>query len=129
MNIKGKEITVNKSGEYVFNFLSDFSNFEKIMPDNVSKFESNENGFVFALTGMPEVQLKLKNKTPNTQITLTSAKESLDFTLESNITEVDENTSQVVLEFNGKFNSFIKMMVEKPLTNFIKSLTDNLEKL
>lgn len=129
MNVKGEKITLNKSAEEIFNFLSDFSNFNKIMPSTISKFEATNEGFIFALTGMPEVALKLKEKTPNTSIILSSAKESLDFSLTAFIQSLDEKSSDLQLDFNGNFNPFIKMMVEKPLTNFINSLTENLKNL
>jgi carbon monoxide dehydrogenase subunit G len=129
MNVKGEKISLNKSAEEIFNFLSDFSNFNKIMPTNISKFEASDQGFTFALSGMPEVALKLKEKTPFSSIVLSSAKESLDFSLVAFIGQKEENSSELQLDFNGNFNPFIKMMVEKPLTSFINSLTENLKNL
>jgi hypothetical protein len=47
----------------------------------------------------------------------------------ANIIEIDAASSEVQLDFEGKFNAMMAMMVKKPLTNFIETLTDNLEKL
>ena len=42
---------------------------------------------------------------------------------------VNDTQTEVQLLFEGKFNPFLKMMVEKPLQNFINSLTDKIESL
>ncbi|MEY2997331.1 MAG: hypothetical protein RIQ82_711, partial [Bacteroidota bacterium] len=38
MEITGSKITINKSAEEVFSFLSQVSNFERLMPENIDKF-------------------------------------------------------------------------------------------
>ena len=54
-----------KSSEYLFNALSEVKNYEKLMPDNIAKFEVlGEDIFNFGLAGMPEIKLKLKEGTP-----------------------------------------------------------------
>mgnify|MGYP006971138866 FL=1 len=58
-----------------------------------------------------------------------SASSSLEFELKGLMNAVNENQTEVQLVFDGKFNPFIKMMVEKPLKNFIDSLTDKIEQL
>jgi hypothetical protein len=49
--------------------------------------------------------------------------------LNADIKEIDDNSSEVQLDFNGKFNMMMAMMVKKPLTAFIEALTINLDKL
>ena len=61
MNLTSKKVTVQKSAEALFDFLCDVKNFEKLMPDTISKFEIiRDDAFVFALKGMPEIALELK---------------------------------------------------------------------
>ena len=56
MNLESPKITVSKSVENVYDFLSDVKNFEALMPDNISKFELlDDDKFIFALSGMPEI--------------------------------------------------------------------------
>jgi len=129
MNITGEKKQVDKSSKEVFDFISIPSNHEKLMPSDLSKFESTDSGYSFQLNGMPNVALKLKETTPNSQIIFTSAKESLDFDLIVNLSEISDKSTEVQLVFEGKFNPFIKMMVEKPLTSFITALSNNLNKM
>ena len=78
---------------------------------------------------MPEVALKIAKLVEGQKVVLKSASSSLDFSLTGNISPVNENQTEVQLLFDGNFNPFIKMMVEKPLQNFLNALTDKLEQL
>ena len=63
MNLESQKVTVQKSAEYIFNELSQVKNFEKLMPENIAKFEViDENCFEFGLKGMPEIKLKACGK-------------------------------------------------------------------
>lgn len=129
MNIVGDKVEVKKSASQIFNLASTPEAFEKFMPDNKVKFEKTDNGFVFGLSGMPEIALKISEATPNSKVVLSSAKESLDFDLILNIEEKSTTESYVQFVFEGKFNPFISMMVEKPLKNFIKTLTEKVAQI
>lgn len=130
MNLEGKKITVNKSAEALFAFLSDVKNFEQLMPENISKFELiNENAFIFALKGMPEIALETKDLNAPHQVVLGAISDKIPFTLTANIEDVSEKTSQAQLLFNGEFNTMMAMMIKGPITKFLETLTVNLEKL
>jgi carbon monoxide dehydrogenase subunit G len=129
MNINGNKVVVQKSQKETFDFLTDLKNFEQLMPESIQKFEVDGDSFIFGLKGMPEIRLVLKEKTEYSNVTLGAASSKLDFQLIANITEIDANSSEVQLDFEGKFNAMMAMMVKKPLTSFIETLTENLEKL
>ena len=129
MNIQGNRVVVEKSQQEVFEFLSDLKNFEQLMPESIQKFEVEGDSFIFGLKGMPEIRLVLKEKILFSNITLGAASSKLDFQLVADIQAIDEDSSEVQLEFNGKFNAMMAMMVKKPLTSFIETLTDNLENI
>lgn len=127
MNLESKKVTLNKSAEDTFNFLSDVKNFETLMPENISKFEIlGEDKFLFALKGMPEIVLKKKETIPNSKIVLGAAGGKLDFSLVGNITEIDSNTSEVQLQFEGEFNAMMAMMIKGPISKFIDTLATNM---
>lgn len=130
MTIESPKVTVNKSQEELFLFLSDMKNFEKIMPKNTTKFEMlNENRFVFALSGMPEIILELKDKTPNNKIVMGAASDKLPFTLTGNLESVNDTTTNARLIFEGQFNPMMGMMIKGPITNFLSTLAENVSKL
>jgi len=129
MNIEGNKVIVNKSQEELFNFLTNLSNFEQLMPESIQKFQVEGESFVFGLKGMPEIRLVLKEKTKFSNITLGAASSKLPFTLSADIDVVDEDRSEAQLTFTGDFNPMMAMMVKKPLTKFIETLTENLARL
>ena len=129
MNIEGNKVTVNKSQKETFEFLSDLKNFEQLMPESIQKFEVDGDSFIFGLKGMPEIRLVLKERTEYSNVTLGAASSKLDFHLVADIEEIDENSSEVQLNFEGKFNAMMAMMVKRPLNSFITTLTENLEEI
>ncbi|PIF46750.1 hypothetical protein CLU96_3790 [Chryseobacterium sp. 52] len=126
MNLEGRKIIVNKSSKDLSELLKSPENYKDFMPDGLQKFETRDNGFKFGLQGMPEIALKI-DEVDEQKAILKSASSSLDFTLTATLNPINENQTEVQMLFEGKFNPFIKMMVEKPLQNFINTLTDKIE--
>ena len=86
MNLESPTVIVEKSSEYLFNALSDVTNYEKLMPDNIAKFEVlGDDIFNFGLSGMPEIKLRLKEGTSNSKIVLVAASDKLPFSLNASI--------------------------------------------
>ncbi len=127
MNLESPNVTVQKSTQDVFDFLSDVKNFETLMPENISKFEVLDNDtFLFALKGMPEIVLKKKEVIAPNKIVLGAAGGKPDFSLTGHILEIDECTSDVHLVFGGDFNPMMAMMIKGPISKFIETLTTNM---
>ena len=129
MNLESPKVSVQKSGNEMFEFLAKVENFEIIMPEEIDKFESRENGFIFALKGMPSIKLQLEELIPSSKVVLSSTNDKIPFTLTANIIETGDNTSDVQLVFAGKFNAMMAMMIKSPLRKFINTLAENIEKL
>lgn len=127
MNLQSPTVTVKKSAQDTFIFLSDVKNFESLMPENISKFEVlGEDKFLFALKGMPEIVLKKKEAIAPSKIVLGAAGGKLDFSLIANIAEVNDTTSEVQLHFDGEFNAMMAMMIKGPISKFIETLATNM---
>jgi len=129
MNLETQKTAINKSQKDFFEFLTDLNNFEQLMPENTEKFEVDGDSFIFSLKGMPEIRLVVKEKQEYNKIVLGAASSKLDFSLETQITEVSDTSCEAQLLFAGDFNPMMAMMVKKPLQKFIDSLTENASKL
>lgn len=130
MEITGSKITINKTAEEVFNFLSEVRNFESLMPENIDKFQVlSENGFLFALKGMPEIALEKKSEQAPNQLVLGAKSDKLPFTLTGNIQQEGPNQCVVQLHFAGDFNPMMAMMIKGPITKFIDTLSEGLGKI
>ena len=129
MNLESPKISLTKSANEVFDFLSNVKNFEGLMPENISKFELLEKDkFIFALTGMPEIILQKKSEEALNSIVLGAAGGKLDFTLKANITSIEANKTEVQLSFTGDFNAMMAMMIKGPISKFIETLATNIPK-
>ena len=130
MNLESPKVTVEKSAQELFDLLCDIRNFEKLMPDNIAKFEViGEDAFIFGLKGMPEIKLKMKEKIAPNKVVLGAASDKLPFTLVANINAISDNTSDVKLDFQGEFNAMMAMMIKGPISKFIETLAGNMSKL
>lgn len=130
MNLESPKVTVEKSSEYLFNALSDVKNFEKLMPENIAKFEVlGDDIFNFGLKGMPEIKLRLKEGIPYSKVVLNAASDKLPFSLTANIQAISEHTSEVQLDFEGEFNPMMAMMIKGPISKFLETLATNMSKL
>ena len=130
MNLESPKVNVEKSAEELFELLTDMKNFEKLMPENIAKFEViGEDSFLFGLKGMPEIQLKVKEKSAPHKIVFGSASDKVPFTLITTIDSVSNATSTVKLDFEGDFNPMMAMMIKGPISKFIETLVTNMHKL
>lgn len=128
MILEGRKIIVNKSSVGLKEMLNRPKDYQNLMPENLQKFETTEKGFKFSLSGMPEIGLIIEEVSSN-QVVLKSDSANLQFALKGLLSPISEQKTEVQLVFEGKFNPFIKMMVEKPLKNFIDQLTNKIEQL
>lgn len=126
MNLEGRKILLNKPVSEIVDLLKDPENYKQLMPEGLQKFDATAGGFKFSLKGMPEIALKL-GEVSEQKAVLRSASSSMDFELTTSMNAVSDSQTEVQMFFEGKFNPFIKMMVEKPLQNFMNALTDKIE--
>lgn len=130
MNLESQKVTVQKSQQELFNFLTQVENYEQLMPESKEKFEVKSNDtFSFALKGMPEIELKIIETREPEMIVLGSTSDKLNFSLDVIIDEAGPNQSEAQLFFHGKFNAMMAMMVKSPLKKFIGTLSENVSKL
>ena len=129
MNLESPKVSIDKSAHIVFDFLTDVKNFKPLMPENTSKFELiDDETFLFALSGMPEIVLKKKSLESPKTIVLGAAGGKLDFSLTAVIESISENQSNVQLKFEGDFNAMMAMMIKGPISKFIETLAINIPK-
>ena len=126
--IESQQVTVNKSSEEIYNFISNFNNFNKLMPSSVKNLETTEETCSFSLEGMPTIRLKIGDKTPFTNVSMIADGGQIDFSLNC-VLESDGGNCKARLFFEGELNIMMKMMVEKPLTNFLNILVQRLKEI
>jgi carbon monoxide dehydrogenase subunit G len=127
--IESNHITINKAPEVVFNFMNDFNNIEQLLPqDKITDWQSDENQCSFKVQNAAVIPLVKKDSTPYSQINIVSGdKAPFKFTLVVTFNQIDDNTTEAFLNFEGDINAFLKMMVVKPLTSLFNYMADRLK--
>ena len=124
-------VEVAQSPEMSYNFLSDFENIGRLMPAQVEDFSTDGDTCKFTIKGMTTLGLSYGTKTPNSEIVMTkNGKAPFDFNLVCKIDPgTDASTSRLQLFLDADLNPFLKMMAEKPLTNFLNLLVKKYSEL
>ena len=97
MNLYSPKITIPKSTSKVFDFLSNLKNFEKLMPENISKFELLEKDkFIFDIKADRDL----------TQDEVEDIKSKMDIYLEPGLRLEINRTEQIRRPASGKQKHF-----------------------
>lgn len=128
MIINSNKVNVSASGNDVFDFLIDMNNIIHLLPqDKVTDFKSTDKDCSFKVQGGVVISLELESSEPGKEIKMKSgAKSPFPFHLTIHLNETDGLTEGYI-NFNGEVNMFLKMMVEKPLTNLFNYMSEKIK--
>ena len=117
------EVSIARSQNFVYDFLTDFNNFEKLMPSQISQWQSDGESCSFNIQNMATLAMRYQLREPHDNIKIISeGKSPFPFDLQCFIQEDGVESCKVKLQFNAKMNPMIKMMAARPLENFINIL-------
>lgn len=125
--IESEKVDINNSAEKIYNYLSNFKNFEMLMPAQVTNWEATSDECSFTISGMATIGMKIIEKIPFSKIIISSnGKVPFDFKMYIYLTEKGATASVGQITFESELNPMMKMMVEKPLGNFFNMLAKKL---
>ncbi len=131
MQINGKKKTVNAPQKKVYDFLSDFNNFEHLMPEEIINWKSDKEHCSFTIKGMADLSLKFSKKEPHTLLELVpDGKSPVNFTLLVRMEPDDLNEQKCIarVDVDADLNPMMAMIAKRPLENLANSMTDHLNK-
>jgi len=127
---KSEITSINSSDRVIYNFLNDFNNFEKLMPEQVINWQSTKENCSFTIKGMADLAMRMSKSDEFSFISYSSeGKSPFHFNLSFHIEKLDENKSDVYSLFSADLNPMIKMMASRPLKNFVNLLVEKLKVL
>ena len=128
LKLESEIVEIENSAENIFTYLSDFKNFEKLMPPQVTNWTATTDECSFTINGMATIGMKIVEKFLPVKISITShGKVPFEFKLYVLITVIDPSKCKGQLTFESDMNPMIKMMVEKPLGNFFNMLAKKMK--
>lgn len=128
-HIKSKTIAVNASASRVYDFISDFNNMEKLMPEKVVDWKSTMTTCTFTIQGMATLNMKQgQNKSDAYVQMIADGKNPFQYDLNTFISAQGEDASEIYLQLNADLNPMLAMMAKKPLENFVNILAEELSK-
>lgn len=128
MKIESTKVDVNATPSIIYNFLKDSNNLIHLLPkDNISDFKSDEEQCSFKVQGGVTITLVQNGgEEPNKLFLKSGEKSPFPFNLTINIDQIDDKSNGFIV-FDGEVNMFLKMMVEKPLTNLFNYMAKKLQ--
>jgi carbon monoxide dehydrogenase subunit G len=129
--IESRVGTIKASDERIYSFLTDFNNFKQFIPaDKVQDFQSDENSCRFSVPNIGQVGLRVAEKTPFHTVKVTGdGMANQQFILWVQLKQAAENDTKVKITIKADINPMLKMMVSKPLQNFVDKLVEAMEKM
>ncbi len=129
MQINGKKKRVNAPVTKVYRFLSDFNNFEHLMPEEIINWKSDQDHCSFTIKGMADLSLKFSRKEENALLELVpDGKTPVNFTLlvQMEPDALNEQKTVAWVDVDADLNPMMAMIAKKPLENLANSMTDHL---
>ncbi len=130
MNIESTKTAVSNSQKAVYDFLMDLNNVESLLPEGkFTEWKGSYDECSFKMMGF-NLTLKKDSSVPHNEIKLISKEDSpIDFDLNIYIDQTGENSSEAYLICEARVNTFLKMMIEKPLTTLFNHMSEKLSRV
>ncbi len=132
MKIEGNKASLAAVPQKVFAFLSDFDNYEKLMPEQIVNWKSDKETCAFTVKGLADLSLKFARKEPNHLLELVpNGKTPVNFTLLVHLENDPLNDQKTIahVDVDADLNPMLAMFAKKPLENLANTITSELEKV
>jgi carbon monoxide dehydrogenase subunit G len=128
MILKSEKAIVAASNEAILEFLSSAENLIHLLPqDKISDWKATKEECSFKVQGGIVITLVQNGmEAPNKLFLKSGEKSPFPFDLTVHL-EAKDMATEGYIEFDGKVNMFLKMMVEKPLSALFNHMTKELQ--
>lgn len=126
--INSDKLIINRSSNVLFNFVGDFDNFGKLMPEQVTDWKSTADTCSFTISGMASLSMRMALKQPDVKIVMASVGEKpFAYELICHFAGISDQSTEVQLVFDAQLSPMIAMMATRPLQNFVNILVNKLK--
>lgn len=128
MKIDSTKVLVNASQQTVFEFLQDSTNLFHLLPqDKITDWKASNTECSFKVQGGVTITL-IQNGSEGAEKLFMKSGEKSPFPFNLTIHTIAQgDQTEGYIAFDGEVNMFLKMMVEKPLTNLFNYMSDKMK--
>ena len=133
--LKSEKTSIDCEIGKIYGFVSDFNNFQKLMPEQVTNWQSTSDSCSFNISGMGTMALRIKEKFPETKVVIVpeaGTKIPFTFQLLCKLSPVSPMLTEAEFVFEHEMPAMISLMASRPLQNmvdiFAKKLKEYCEK-
>lgn len=120
---------IQTTNQSLIEFLSIPSNLLEILPqDRIEDWKTEGDTCSFKIKGLAHISLKLSSKSDERVVYANTSDKPFHFKLNINAIAAGNEKAKLNASFDADVNSFMSMMLKKPLTAFLDSLGEAIEK-
>ena len=128
-SVESKTVSIAVPAESLYTYLSNFNNFQHLMPPQVSKWQSTEDDCSFNIQGMADIELRMAEKVPYETIkVIAGGSTPIALSMTWRFSQLDKGTDTRLI-LDADLNPMMAMMAKAPLNNFVNLLADKLKEL
>lgn len=124
IEVEKRDIQANS--EKVFAYLADFNNYQEMMPESVTNWVSDEDKCELQVSMVPKIHMNIVERISDHTIKIKGSG-PFEFDLTVSIENLDTNECRTGMVFEADINTFMKMMIEKPMGQFFGYLTKQVQ--
>jgi hypothetical protein len=109
--------------------VTDIRNFRQFVGHDIEDLKIDRESCSFRISPLGKVSLNIAEKEPLRKVVYAgSALSSNDFSLFLDIREGEAGKAEVMITLDAEMNPVLKMMAAKPVTRFLETLIDEMER-
>lgn len=131
MRIESKTVEIACEPEVIYGFLQDMNNFKELLPqDKITEWQADKNSCSFKVQGAATIGIeRIGGEEPNLVNMKSTDRAPFPFTLNVHIDPDGNGGCKAHQIFEADINTFLKMMVEKPMKNLFDHIADRMAEI
>ena len=128
MNITSPKTRVSLPAAKLFEMTGNCRNFARYLSNGANNVQATEDSCSFTIENVAKITLKILEKTPFASIRFVAENDkNIPLFITLHYTSISENETEVEAMLDIDIPIFLKPLVQKPLENFIKTLSEKIK--
>ena len=127
VDFESHKVQLAVTNEKAYSFFHDLNNLQKLMPEQVIKWQSTEDSCSFDIKGMAHISLERAEAIPFRLIRIISGPDNpIELEIRGNLEKDSGDRTTAWIELTAELSPMLKLMVSGPLQNLVNMMADRL---